>query len=140
MNNSPQGLWVEAGDQLEGYFSVQVSNEGGSQGSEEWLDSGQIVTAETTGFADGLGAEREGGDSQRGLQSFGLSPGCCGPRESRGGQVGSGTHRTGQVCLVYLATKWATKWRRLSGRFSGAGTERSGLKLEIGEPSAWRWN
>lgn len=136
MENSPQGLWVEAGDQLGGYFSVRVSDEGGGQGSEEWVDSGQIVTAETTAFADGLGVGRAGRDSQRGLQSFGLSPGCCGPRESRGGQVGSSTHRSGQVCLVHLATKWATKWRHLSGRFSGAGTEKSGLKLETGEPSA----
>lgn len=120
MENSPQGLRVEAGDQL-GYFSVQVREGGGSQGREEWLDAGLIVAAETAGFTDGLGAEREGGDSQRGLRSFGLSPGCCGLRESRGGQLGSGTHRTGQVCLVYLATKWATKWRCLSGRFSGAG-------------------
>ena len=113
MENSPQGLRVEAEDQLGGYFSVPVRHGGGNQGSEEWLDAGQIVKAETTGFADGLGAEREGGDSQRGLQSFGLSPGCCGPRGSRGGQLRSGTHRTGQVCLVYLETKWATKWRRL---------------------------
>ena len=83
---------------------------------------------------------REGGDSQSGLQSFGLSPGCCGPRGSRGGQLGSGTHRTGQVRLVYLATKRATKWRCLSGRFSGAGTEGSDLKLEIWELSAQRRN
>ena len=68
MENRPQRPGVEAGDQLGGCFSVQVRDEGGSQYCEEWPNSGQIVIAETTGFADGLGVESEGGDSQMGIR------------------------------------------------------------------------
>lgn len=120
---------MEAGDQLGGSFSVQVRDEGGSQYSEEWPNSGQIVMAETTGFADGLGVESERGDSQSWLQALGLSPGCCGLGVG-GGQMGirCSQDRTSLPCL------------------SGSQVETSGRHVGLGqrslawEPSACGWN
>lgn len=58
MENSPQGLRGWNGGPVR-LFQCPGERGGGSQGREEWLDAGLIVAAETAGFTDGLGAERE---------------------------------------------------------------------------------